>query len=822
LNFNDITSLRKQLLANGYLPTPNLDKRCVYSGWTSQEFVNSLSPETIEDWARTRKGLKATGVLVRNGLMPIDIDVSDGHVVDLLLDALYEIAPEVVDRSPWRTGRQPKMMVFTRWQASTKYPDPFVRIASDKFVDANQKGHQVEIFGGGLTKTGHTSKQVGAFGPHSYAYRDDGQIDFRKVLVEYNWGIQSPSLLDIPLAELPVMTQEQAWQFLEAFEKIAQAAGWTRQVPASKAVGQFIYDITDKTRFDVENGPAQISYDELAGMDDTRLRVSGSFIDGSSSRRDKCLVSFCNAAQVVGVWDTEGGAWHLPVSARPPSPADHDKALQEALAALQAARPQTTSKAVPKKPKADAGMAAQVDWLLQTHAYCPPNNSVVELYTPDSMCELRPQAFQYQYLSWREETEGPRGGRNVVLATGAWQVHSERATIRGVRMRPDRDYPLYQDGDGDWFKNTYLKPVHQGDGEAGTFLAFMEHLLPIAEEREWFLNWLAHKHRYPDVPGVAIVMVAADEDGPVYGAGRGMLRDILARLMGERYVSTIDFDIFAGKSSQGVYTDWGAYSTLVTVSESKDTVDSGKWTAQRAVYERLKEIVDPRPVERTFVPKGKPAFRALSFASYLIFSNNRDALQIPEKDRRVSALRNGRQLPPAQAAELQAWMDQPGNINSLARLLEARDLAAFDPYTPLHTKTKGVMQELAQSEIDTAYLVVRRRIGPQRLFTGEQVRIAVAAELGDPMGLSEIHKNQLTRKLRADATQVSDYRLTHTLGRHKILAWRDSSGEAGGRDLTRAQAQEVVAKTATILADPTSVVIPLSGAKSVDGDKDEG
>jgi hypothetical protein len=798
---NALTTLRLQLLANGYRPTPNLDKRCVLKGWASPEFNERLDAAEIRGWHVDHRGFKATGLLVRDGLIAIDLDIDDADMVDAMVDRLQDIAPFVYTDAPWRTGRYPKLMILARWDRSTSYPDMFTRIATDKFIDGAGRGHMIEVFGGALTRTGSTSKQIGAFGPHSYEEDENGKINFRKVKHEYTWE-EDRSPLTVPFAELPTITQEQCWALLKVFEEEAEARGWRRKVADSKAVGAFVYDITTSSRFDVENGPEQVSYTELCAMDDTHLRVSGSFIDGSSHRRDKCRVSWCVKAQAVGVWDTETAAWHLPVEAEPPSTEEHTKALQEGLARLLEAREPTKAHDMPDKPKATDGLTAQAYWLLETHAYCPPNHSVVELFTPSDACELRPQAFQHQYLAWREETEGPRGGKQVALATSAWSIHPERPTVRGVRMRPDKDFPLYQEG-GDLYKNTYLKPVHVGEGEIDTFFDFLEHLLPVKEERHWFLGWLAHKHRFPDIPSIAIVMVAANDEGAVYGAGRGMLRDILARLLGQRYVRTIDFDVFSGRSAQGVYTDWGAYATLVTVSESKDAPDSGRWSAQRAVYERLKEIVDPRPVQRTFMRKGLPAFEAPCFASYMVFSNNRDALQIPADDRRVTALQNGAKLPPAQAAALQAWMDQPGNIAALARHLETGDLSWFDAYTPLHTETKATMQELARSELDEAYDAVRKRIGPHRLFTGEQVRVAVLAEMGDSLG-SEIIRQQVVRKMRSD-TAKTPFQTPPSAGRHWILGWRGSKLSA--LDLTVATAQQHVAATAKVLFDQGSSVI---------------
>jgi hypothetical protein len=353
-----------------------------------------------------------------------------------------------------------------------------------------------------------------------------------------------------------------------------------------------------------------------------------------------------------------------------------------------------------------------------------------------------------------------------------------------------------------------LRPAHAGTGDIAPWLAFMEHLLPDPVERDWFCSWLAHKHRFPGVPGVAVVMVAVDANGPVYGAGRSMLRDIIARLLGPRYVKPIDFDVFTGRSAQGVYTDWAAYSVLVTVNEAKDTPGSGQWAERRAVYERLKELVDPRAIERTFTAKGRPAFSAQAFASYLIFSNNRDALQIPPDDRRVTALRNGIRLPPAQAAALQQWMDDPGNIAELARWLEVRDLTGFDVYTPLHTQTKATMQELARSDIDEALDAVRKTIGPRGLFTGKILRNALLTELND---WSDPVVRNVKRLARSVATKITIGARMPDEGRDWILTWH---GHDTAYVTDTVAAQAAVAHTEARLKDLKNVEdrpeVPLS------------
>jgi hypothetical protein len=455
---------------------------------------------------------------------------------------------------------------------------------------------------------------------------------------------------------------------------------------------------------------------------------------------------------------------------------------------------------MPMRPDDDAPLAEKALWLLQTHAYCAADDTIVQLYQPNDACQIKPAAFQRLFRSWREEIIGPKKGKAYDYATARWEVDEARLNVEGVRMRPDKPFPVYQEDDGAYFKNTYRPPVHTGNGNIRPWLRMMVHLLPVRSERKWFCDWLAHKYCYPGVPGVAVIMVAANSEGPVYGTGRGMLRDILARLLGAKYVKPLDFDVFTGKSAQGVYTDWGAYAILVTVNEAKDTADSGRWSERRAVYERIKEIVDPRPIERTFTVKGRQAFQALSFASYLIFSNNRDAVQIPDGDRRAAGLANGKQMSAEMAVALQEWMDQPGNISALGQWLAARDLSHFNAYMPPVTETKTIMQELARNAQDDAFAFVRRLLGRSALFTGELILQAIVNELGGGSASDELQR-WVKRRVRSETTMVGDrFRMPRAFGvgaRHAILRWRDYNGPA---DISIADAQSAVAASERLIA----------------------
>ena len=66
------------------------------------------------------------------------------------------------------------------------------------------------------------------FGPHSYITDEAAKSSNRGGWRGSTAGRTILSLLDVPLKELPTMTQDQVWELLAAFEELAKAAGWSR------------------------------------------------------------------------------------------------------------------------------------------------------------------------------------------------------------------------------------------------------------------------------------------------------------------------------------------------------------------------------------------------------------------------------------------------------------------------------------------------------------------------------------------------------------------------------------------------------------------
>jgi hypothetical protein len=150
-------------------------------------------------------------------------------------------------------------------------------------------------------------------------------------------------------------------------------------------------------------------------------------------------------------------------------------------------------------------------------------------------------------------------------------------------------------------------------------------------------TWLAAKVQKPWVPNCAVVLVAE-----THGTGRGTLFDMLSAVLGDRHVRPVSSTELMGGSGQGQYTDWLADSVLITCDELLAGDDSGgtmTWK-RREVYERLKTLVDPRSRKIRIVRKGLPSYDTEVFASFLMATNNPNALPLAVQDRRFAIGKN--------------------------------------------------------------------------------------------------------------------------------------------------------------------------------------
>lgn len=661
-----VKALRLKLLANGYTPLPSKDKACFYSGWPTVV----VTVEDIEKWTRQWSKTKtATGLRVCDNLAVSDVDIN--HSVAEKVLAAWEDLIESWGIDPTqileRRGKGHKVAWFYRTD------EVFSRLHTRRWKapgdGPEDDTHAIEIFGGA------SARQFGAHGPHSRDERGN-------VLISYRWSGPSPA--DVPLADLPVLTKAQQVQLVDLGEAIMKDDGFAAVERSTKGESDAVrvYDISDDIEgeaFELLDG-RQMSLADLeaaaAAATEKELRCSASWLEGPTAKnRTRCLIGRTHRGHLT-IWDAQSGLTHMKASLQPPDTAAEMERFAEKLAKLPEAQRNKLSTGD------DVGITATK--LLGLYALCPTENRcVVPLMastTTEGMTLANFKASLEPYGRFGER--GPLGGApKFINPADIWRRHEKRLTVAGLRMRPDKGRPTFEEA-GELFINTYRPPVHTAAPEGlDVFLDLVAHLMPDPDEREWYLDWQAHKRQHPAVPGPGVVMVAKQQ-----GAGRGTLFSIVAALFGQDYVSKVDPATLTGEGGQSQYNTWMASSVVVLVDEMFNAGAGAHLWQRQKVYDKLKGLIDPASRRVEIVQKNAQNYVARTYASFLIATNNANALPIDEDDRRICVLTNGGKLADNQALtqRLDRYRDgagfTAGFIAAVDGFLMARKLDDFDPY----------------------------------------------------------------------------------------------------------------------------------------------
>jgi hypothetical protein len=637
------TEIRLSLLRNGYSPVPNYDKRCFLYARNDLHIDEAL----IDKWSRETKNL-STGVRVEGRLIAIDIDVADAEAIAEIVEALPEAVWEKVQHAPVRRSTdRTKEAWFVTLAPGEK---PISRLTSAAFHHPHDpKGqdgatHRVEIFGG------ESGQQMGVFGAHT---RDDSDVTV--VRKEYVWD--GPSIVDVPLDALPVLTRADLVAICDAASDTLTALGWTPKeyLPGGFSKPQVLFDLTDDMIFETqEHGDLTLGelYDEARNAD-RGLRLAASFHSKGSHNVTRCIASVGDDG-ALRIKDFETAHTHR-VAAEAPRTVTEDamERLRSAVAVegsifsrpapaprAEAAAAEEAAEAAEAVGEAGDALEQAVEILLATHAYCASENRCVLPLEGGAERAMSMTNFRGLMKPHAVTVRGPRGAAQTLNPADLWLASDRRIDVNGHRFRPDVSDVIIDEADGRYLNLFRPLPwpglTAQGVASAGAaFEALLEHLVPDVGERDWFRMWLASKIQRPQAANCGVLLIADQQ-----GTGRGTLFDMMRAAVGRPYYRSISSVELLGLGGQGAYTDWAAQALLVTVEEVMAGADSGNsmgWK-RREAYERIKQLVDPRQRVMEIRRKGMQNYAADVFFSLLMATNHLDALPLDRNDRRIAVI----------------------------------------------------------------------------------------------------------------------------------------------------------------------------------------
>ena len=223
---------------------------------------------------------------------------------------------------------------------------------------------------------------------------------------------------------------------------------------------------------------------------------------------------------------------------------------------------------------------------------------------------------------------------------------------------------------------------------AKPFLDHVTYLVPDKDERERFLQWLAHIVQRPEVlPHTAYLMIT-----PTTGVGRSLMASIIVRVLRGHVAAGVSLP----ELLDGTYTGRLSRKLLSIVDEAKE--GGGEKRYHRA--QKVKSLVTEE--FRHINPKYGVQSVEKNCCRWLMFSNHHDAIPFDNSDRRIIVIDNPTERKqPEYYERLFGLLEDASFIGSVRRLLETLDITGFRPgaHAPLNAaKLKTLSAMMSETE----------------------------------------------------------------------------------------------------------------------------
>jgi hypothetical protein len=275
-------------------------------------------------------------------------------------------------------------------------------------------------------------------------------------------------------------------------------------------------------------------------------------------------------------------------------------------------------------------------------------------------------------------------------------------------LRLDPSKPAVYEHDGFMWLNTYVPPeIEPVEGDATSFVDFLEHLIPNPSERSHLVRWLAHAVRCPgDKISHALMLRTARQ-----GVGKTTLANIARALIGEENTRKANSDELRGQ-----FQSFLGDKLLVIFEETN--LGAGQGT-----YNRIKDMISDDTV--VINEKYVPAREARNLANFIFLSNLDSPLLMEPDDRRIFYVDSpAAPREPEYYQQFQAWW--PQSLGVVRHWLDQVDLSEFDPRArPPQTQSHALLGAKSRNLLEQELLVLfRYRVWPfaRDLVTLDEVR----------------------------------------------------------------------------------------------------
>lgn len=252
-----------------------------------------------------------------------------------------------------------------------------------------------------------------------------------------------------------------------------------------------------------------------------------------------------------------------------------------------------------------------------------------------------------------------------------------------IRYNPGMDSGMYGGDEEGIYMNTHCRSkIKPEKGDAGPWLDFMEHLIPLEKDRIEVMRWCATMIAHPETKMMYALLLISETQG----VGKSTLGErILGPIIGEDNTSYPT----EGEIVDSEYTYWLAHKRLAVVNE----IYAGH---SSKAYNKLKDIITGRRV--SIKQKYLANYTIENWIHILACSNNFNALKLTGDDRRWYIPKvTEKKKPVAYWKGLNDWLIYEGGLGIIAywagEFLKEHDQVMHGDAAPWSTAKAAVIEE---------------------------------------------------------------------------------------------------------------------------------
>jgi hypothetical protein len=266
--------------------------------------------------------------------------------------------------------------------------------------------------------------------------------------------------------------------------------------------------------------------------------------------------------------------------------------------------------------------------------------------------------------------DGTRTNRHgdpvLVEAADLWLKDSERKNVTEAMYAIGKER-FISSPSGDLSVNLWT-PMKRRRVEAdiNIFHTHMSYIVPNHDDREKFLDWLAHCEQQPQVLPHYGWLFWTEK----FGVGRNWLSSVLSRVWVGEVAPSLDLVALLG----GTFNNALSCRRCAVVDEIHIGTNNSLFTLSARLRQIMTEEI------RMINPKYGKMTAEYNTTRWLVFSNHDDALPIPEDDRRFEIVHNPEWVQPQEYYDrLYRALDDDEFIAGVSHFLASRDLSKFNP-----------------------------------------------------------------------------------------------------------------------------------------------